>query len=523
MKCLIVDDERSVRDSVRWMGQWHSFGVDAVLEAESVEAALALIERERPEIVITDMKMGVQGGVELLRAISSMKDAPRVMVLSGFSDYQYMHSAILAGAVEYLLKPVSAERFNDALCRTAALARRGEAQRPERERLQMMESAYMHATTHELAEYPMMNSFLKAHSRCMLFCLRVFDLPEVCARRFQNIPDLLFYTVQTELEEALSQKFELRLFLLQGGYYGSLEGVIALEGSDPETARRALGRAAQAVCERNGFRSMLSFSDPFTGGDALQDALLQTIQGVNYAPLNPERTLNLARPEGLEGAGRYRMSEADLEELRGLMLDGKVEAVTARADAMLEQLRRSGQLSLRNLDNIFLTLRRLMRDQLEIRGAQERLPEEYQSEEIRIQLHHFIMDSQKRRQLLSAFLEPGLKILRGSTNQLVLQMKDYIDRHYSEKINLQTLSDRFYVSREYASRMFKREMNTTFINYLTEVRLNRAAQLLLHTDASLGEIALQTGFKESSYLIRVFIKRYHMTPKEYRRSRGKGN
>ena len=522
MKCLIVDDERSVRDAVRRMGQWAALDIDAVLEAETVDEALDLIRRQKPGIVITDMKMGVKGGVELLQTITGMEEAPQVMVLSGFSDYAYMHSAILAGASEYLLKPVSAERLNEALRRTVSQCRTRQKPRTPLEQMRGMESAYTHATTHELAEYPMMRAFLSEHERCMLFCIRILELPDVCARAFQNIPDLLFYTVQTELEAELSERFDMRLFLLQGGYFGSMEGVLALDrGVTPEAVHDALRHATRRIAERNGFRSMLAFSGPFHGEGELSQALTQTIRGINYASLTPDETVNVIRPEDVESELRYRISDEDRNRLLDLLLEGQTEPLLDGIEDILSRLQREHRLSLRSIDTLFIEVYNLFKEQLEARGLQDRLPEEYQIDELRVQLHHYILMPQQRRRLLAGVLGPGLAILQSSANQLIFRMKDYIDRHYRDKINLQTLSERFYISREYASRLFKREMRTTFINYLTETRLNRASQLLIQTDLSLTEIALQTGFKESAYLIRVFIKRYGITPTEYRRSRGR--
>ena len=385
-----------------------------------------------------------------------------------------------------------------------------------------MESAYTHATTHELAEYPMMRAFLSEHERCMLFCIRILELPDVCARAFQNIPDLLFYTVQTELEAELSERFDMRLFLLQGGYFGSMEGVLALDrGMTPEAVHDALSHATRRIAERNGFRSMLAFSGPFHGEGELSQALTQTIRGINYASLTPDETVNVIRPENVGSELRYRISDEDRNRLLDLLLEGQTEPLLDGIEDILSRLQRERRLSLRSIDTLFIEVYNLFKEQLEARGLQDRLPEEYQIDELRVQLHHYILMPQQRRRLLAGVLGPGLAILQSSANQLIFRMKDYIDRHYSEKINLQTLSERFYISREYASRLFKREMRTTFINYLTETRLNRASQLLLQTDLSLTEIALQTGFKESAYLIRVFIKRYGITPTEYRRSRGR--
>ena len=119
------------------------------------------------------------------------------------------------------------------------------------------------------------------------------------------------------------------------------------------------------------------------------------------------------------------------------------------------------------------------------------------------------------------YLGPYCEMLGSThTNSLIRQMCDYIDSHYAEKLNLNTLSEKFYISREYASRIFKKEIDTTFINYLTDVRLKHACHLLVHTDLSVATIADRTGFRESGYLIRVFRKMYGLTPKEYRENKG---
>jgi YesN/AraC family two-component response regulator len=103
-----------------------------------------------------------------------------------------------------------------------------------------------------------------------------------------------------------------------------------------------------------------------------------------------------------------------------------------------------------------------------------------------------------------------------SINALLTDMCAYIDQHYPERVGLSTLSERFYISREYVSRIFQKGLHTTFVNHLTEVRLRHVCRLLLTSNHSISQIADETGFKEAGYMIRVFKKTYGVTPKEYR-------
>lgn len=95
--------------------------------------------------------------------------------------------------------------------------------------------------------------------------------------------------------------------------------------------------------------------------------------------------------------------------------------------------------------------------------------------------------------------------------------KNYIDNNYSKNITLEQLEDRSHISKFHLSHLFKEELGVSPINYLNEVRFNRAIELLENTNFSIIQISDNTGFNSNHYFSRKFKERYNLSPKEYRK------
>lgn len=111
MKALIVDDEKHVRDAIRYFIPWDAYGIESVLEAENGEEAVALIRAELPAVIFTDMKMPIMGGVQLLAWIREHAPRSKTIVVSGYHDFEYVQPTIVYGGMDYLLKPLNSKQL----------------------------------------------------------------------------------------------------------------------------------------------------------------------------------------------------------------------------------------------------------------------------------------------------------------------------------------------------------------------------------------------------------------------------
>ena len=104
-------------------------------------------------------------------------------------------------------------------------------------------------------------------------------------------------------------------------------------------------------------------------------------------------------------------------------------------------------------------------------------------------------------------------------NEGFRHLLDYINQHYTESLSLSTLATEYYLNFSYASSLFKKTTGQTFSEYLTELRMKRAKDLLADPAMSISEVGTQCGYEDSYYFSKVFKKRYGVTPSAYRAAR----
>lgn len=114
-KAVIIDDEKWTRQVIRSLGEWEKYEISIAGEASDGEYGLELIRQVGPDIILTDVCMPHQNGLEQIEALRRENDIAQVIFISGYDDYSYVRSAMKLGAVDYLLKPVKPEELNRQL------------------------------------------------------------------------------------------------------------------------------------------------------------------------------------------------------------------------------------------------------------------------------------------------------------------------------------------------------------------------------------------------------------------------
>lgn len=115
MKVLIADDESNVREVIRHLGEWEKHGISQLLEAANGDEAKRIIEEQQPEIIFTDIKMPRMSGIEIIEWLHEISYRGKVIMITGFDDYNFMRKAIQHNSFDYLLKPIEEDAFNETL------------------------------------------------------------------------------------------------------------------------------------------------------------------------------------------------------------------------------------------------------------------------------------------------------------------------------------------------------------------------------------------------------------------------
>lgn len=253
MKTLIVDDEFNVRYVIRQLGQWESNGITELLEARNGVEAKNIIQKEKPEIILTDVKMPGMNGIEMIEWLDSISYPGKIIFITGFDDYSFMRKAIKHNSFDYLLKPIEAEPFNHTLAEAVKSWANEETDRKYKEagvyddvkrlRLNQMvtevclgeyfDPAEVASSLPTADEFDLtLISFYQMHHSAPYIQLLAEELEHQewgNAFELQNDHSLcLVITVKgiwLSVEEWISQQFEIPVRLVEGESLKSLEGL----------------------------------------------------------------------------------------------------------------------------------------------------------------------------------------------------------------------------------------------------------------------------------------------------------
>lgn len=130
-KVILVDDEEEVIDVIERKIHWDMLGFDVVGSANNGVKALELVEKQQPDVVITDIKMPYMDGLELSRRLNNDYQNIHIIIFTGFDEFEYAKEAVHLEIEEYMLKPINALELSDCLKRVKNSSGQGEGGKTE--------------------------------------------------------------------------------------------------------------------------------------------------------------------------------------------------------------------------------------------------------------------------------------------------------------------------------------------------------------------------------------------------------
>ncbi|AHM64223.1 chemotaxis protein CheY [Paenibacillus polymyxa] len=530
MKVLIVDDERHVRHAIRMLVHWEAYGVSEVIEAESGDQAIEVITALSPPVVLTDMRMPGKDGVALMEWIQANSPATRVVVVSGYDDFELVRQAIRRGGMDYILKPVDPVEINEALSKATQAWRTAEQDR-NRQTMQAMEVNRMrpHYADKLLTE---LISGTALSITPLREELRLPTAIQICNAAVMST---------TQLDADILDKYKTRRALLGfslinicNEFLGTSQTGIAfrhLERTDEiillywaEPARwpvllqeiHAGIRTALRCYMHIGVGSFGTF--PMGAATAYQEArqalwkrdMLQATDWIHES--SPARqTVRLPQLSEMEEELRLSALSCNASRVSTAVGDW-VAAVAVLPSVTAEQLAGWNQ----ELDWM---LARWLNDRPGDAEGEELTDESSTIPALPVDNRGVLSLPLWTKQIENRLLAAGQALTpsHSPNNPTIRDIARYLDAHYDEDISLQDIASRFYLSREYISRKFKQEYGVNLSDYLCQIRMSKAKLLLLNDKLRLHHIAGMVGYQDEKYFGKVFKKLEGVTPGEFRR------
>lgn len=522
MKAILIDDERHARSLLRKIVNWSLLGIDDVLEATDGETAVAIIERDKPEIIITDMKMPIKDGVSLLKWLQEQPYSKKIIVVSGYTEFHYMQKTIQYGGFDYLVKPVDEEKLNELL-KTAIQALKGEVEERQRKlqneiRVNEVNPIYWSHMMTELVEHPEIYKKAQGKLKEELGIDMEVDGFDYCIAMISFIPDA----------EQIKDKFSGNIDL----FYFVILNIVNEIFSLPKQgiAFRFLGKSGRIMalyknCSHQNHKWRHIYEEIYRIYKIRVEIYLappiRDLQGlrVGYTTMEEiweQRSLINVREEVV-----YTID--DIEKTVWLPLaDQESNLIMALKSGNIPEIERYIDMLFQNcmLSGI-LQRKQILSWETELDYLNKKMVD--RDIELGVELKSwnpqgaFSLEVVKTS-LLDALKKTAeqLKEQHEAGRNIAFEIRRYIDEHYANPTNVKLLAKIFHMNPEHLSRIFKQKYQIHIKDYLLEIRIAKAKVLLESQNLKINEIAAIIGISDEKYFSKVFRKYEGMTPKEFK-------
>ncbi len=516
-KVLIVDDEMLVRVGIKSLIDWEQHGFTVCGDAADGQEALKLIEREPPDIILTDIIMPNLNGLELIKRVKEQYPRITIIVLSCHNDYDYVRQAMKLGAADYLLKLSMKPQELLALLKE--------------------DRAQAGAVTPFLQELGGAEDGADGLCQCLEGLSRAEAMlaPEHLALLQEYVLLIIKINGFDQLSEdrSIAEKALINLLRQQGreSFSGviwryrenELAYIIDISSWNPDKLFSELTEGGNDLV--TAAKRFLNLSITI-GASARQKGVANLKEGYRQA--------STAQQIGFyEGLGRLYHYQSDYfqefavetllsKELTKTIVnslelgdDQKLLAALELAFEKISQCRPTLELT----NQIFLDLTHSYQSAFKEYGAELEKLLNY-TEPLYKTVLYFEELSRARewfigfsRQCCQQILTLRQELYREEIQRLL----DYLKTNYAEDLSLKWAADYTNMSETYLSRVFKAETKKNFVQYLTGLRMEKAAELLRHTDWPSYLIAEKVGYDNFNYFGRLFKKLFGVSPSEYRK------
>lgn len=535
IKVFLVEDEVIIRSGVKKSINWEQEGYEFVGEASDGELAYPMILKEKPDILITDIRMPFMDGLELSRLVKKELPDIKILILSGYDEFEYAKKAIKIGVTEYLLKPISAAKLTEVLNAVA------ETIRQENEEKNLLETYF--AEMRENTERDKMRLFEKL----LMGDLSMGEILEAGERFGMNLGascyKIVLFKILANLENHVyaeqmvdaCSSVEQAASMMEGVYVfqRGVEGWAFLltaqdEKSMEESAKILYQNLKQAMKNYTqleyfgGIGSTVprirSLKQSFREADRAFAA--RFVEEANQI-ISQKEFEKSQMEEGLKMQGVVQIGKSR-EMLQKFLSNGTREEVKAFSDAYISRIEEENIRSTMVRQYVVIDVCIVILSFCERISSANRLQEEAEELQKMMQKIHSLSEIKKYVvRLLNEAIELRDAESGRRYSDLIAAAKKEIENHYmTEEISLNTVAISVGMSPSYFSSIFSKEAGKTFVQYLTEVRIEKAKEFLMCSSMKTSEIGYEVGYKDPHYFSYIFKKVQGCSPKEYR-ARGK--
>ena len=466
-KVIMIDDEELALKSISKAVNWEDYGLELTAVFSDPDIAMKYIYTHHVDGIFTDIKMPKITGLEISKRVKNDFPDVAVFLISAYSEFEYAYEAIENGVEGYILKPINFKRLVEACCKMRdILDKRSEShwlcfENKCSEELQNLVSSYINRKVDNIDKIEQCLKKEKYdvdinNAPCAKISVVMIDLLEYLSETWTHGKKRLYFALRQLME---SNELYLIPYL---NYFDCMEFLVLSKVSDYEEFTKNLD----------------DFKNIYTA-NCFENLNLE----VSVSTIKIFGSLRDINKKGSD-------IRCECQSIYNCIETGDDEAVGKMLKNFLDE---NGQNELLELSE-FLVLE--FNNETNDKISYNEVSEKGLQELVKKMINYF-----------SA---------RGNITKSILNAKKYIDSHYNEHLSLDDVASKAYLSVSQFTRLFKKEYNVSFINYLNKVRIDKACELLINTDYSANVICGMVGYTSYSYFRKKFVQYKKCSPIEYR-------
>lgn len=527
-KVLLVDDEALIREAISENTRWSDLGYELIGTCRNGKEAIERIKENPPDLLLTDICMPFVDGMELTKFVYEQYRDTKVVIISGYDEFEYAKKAVKYQVIEYILKPITALELSETLIK---VREKLDGERIQIRNIQKIKGAY-------ISNLPVMRGrFLNSLMQGNIHVNNLYDRFQEYNIKLDGSHFMTALILGDDLTPFLNQSEITKVELAHFAIYNIAEEImknydagVTFQDVEEKTvlvfsADAEIEKAAMRICEeiRTAIYKFLEIRCTIGLGQVV-NSVEQLYHSFNEAKKAMEYKFLL-------GGNQVILAASLQEDIAQQGVDSAKwtsQIILAIKTSNAEDIRRNVQGFIDEIRNAYMTKNRsIFYVQNLILSIMNALDNSSMNEtqifgEVR-ELLNTIYDKEQLSDMAKDLItfcddiSESMKHQKDSyCKKQALIALDYIDNHYGDSnISLNSVCVFLSLSTSYFSTIFKAYTGETFIEALTKKRIEKAKNLIEHTGKKTYEIADEVGYSDPHYFSSSFKKMTGMTPTEY--------
>lgn len=526
MKVIITDDEIQIRRGLRMKVDWEEEGFQIVGEASNGRETLELLRTMDIDLVISDMRMPIMDGMELARHCQQEFPKVKVIVLSGYSDFEYVRGSMKEGVKDYLLKPVAPNELVEALQKIRKEIEEEKRKQVETAQMRQLVLTQLQEVQEQYLLYLVKEEWLQLN--LVIERLRQLQLEELVNENAV----VQFFTVEIRenfgnpnrlkelwvpfrmLCKEVSKEHAGTFSFYDPSYANMIHFLKLIDSESDNDTPRLVENVQRNVKKLLNLETVIGIGNVVTGLANFKTGYISSLLAWSQSHLGSQSQIIDAAVKKEEA---FEFSPEFERKLTNTIENANFEAFKINIQTLLRGNGNQSILSFSFAANrlLFLLGSLARKYDIETKDIQKTI---WNCQQSIWELNSQSKVIENLLQLAQLIIEK-VRMARFSNGKLIVDsVRHYLDQHYASEISLTLLSELFHINSAHLSETFKNYVGQNFSDYLVNLRMDKAQQFLRDKELKIIDVANLVGFSNSGYFSTVFKKHFGQTPVEFRNS-----